>query len=158
MGEFSAARICREADADLDDVTPHLREQLANWFAARLLLPTVWFASDAERRDGDLFLLKSRYATASHELIAMRLLDLEWPAVVSVFDQCRLTRRRSNLSAGTPPLQPVERRAHGDAHFLGVPVELRHGALRSRAWPIHEPGWKREIVVTTLVGEEGIEN
>lgn len=154
LGEMLAGRIAEAIGRPADEMTPDLREELANRFAGRLLLPERSFSRDALAFDGDLPRLKHRYQTASHELIAWRLLDLDVPTVVTVFDHNQLTRRRSNVAGGTPPLQAIERRGQGDAHLLGLPVNLTHGLLRVQAWPIHEPGWKREIVRTTLTSDD----
>src|SRR5207253_410891 len=51
-------------------------ESLANLFAYHLLVPTRWFRIDAPESDYDLLKLKRRYASASHEVIAWRFLDL----------------------------------------------------------------------------------
>jgi hypothetical protein len=155
LGEMHIARIAEESP-DAGDLAPEVREALANRFAARLLLPECSFPEDAERRNGNVPALKAIYTTASHELVALRMLDFDVPTVITVFDHGRPTRRRSNLPAGTPSLQPVEQRAQGDAHILGLPVDLTHGSLRVQAWPIHEPGWKREILRATLAQTDDV--
>ena len=45
----------------------------------RLLLPMKWFALAATEFDHDLMQLKGRFQSASHELIARRMLDLPHP-------------------------------------------------------------------------------
>ncbi|MCC7419717.1 MAG: ImmA/IrrE family metallo-endopeptidase [Planctomycetaceae bacterium] len=156
LGELLIWRVAHVHGAGEDAIGPNDREDLANLFAARLLLPKTWFLSAAHEADGDLLALKPMFATASHEMIALRLMDLDLPTVITVFDHGQLTRRRSNVAGGTPPLQSVERRAQGDTHLLGIPSELRHGGLRTQAWPIHEPGWKREILRTTPVEDDSL--
>ena len=52
---------------------------------------------------------KQRYATASHELIARRMLDFEPWIVITIFDNGRLTFRRSNRFR--PPARIHDRRA-----------------------------------------------
>lgn len=153
LGELLAWRVDAVANALGAETIPHRREDTANLFASRLLLPAEWFEDDAIRLDGDLVALKSLYSTASHELIAMRLLDLAPPTIVTVFDHGRMVRRRSTLEGRLPPLQAVEKRAQQEAHHEAVSVDVTEGPLRTQAWPIHEPGWKREILRTT-VGEE----
>src|SRR5262245_36637709 len=71
-------------------------ESLANLFAYRLLVPSCWFRTDAREMDYDLPALKVRYRTSSHEVIALRILDLPEPCVVTIFDNSHITRRRSN--------------------------------------------------------------
>ena len=56
---------------------------MANNLAGRLLLPTAWFVADAAAENWDLIALKHRYATASHELIARRMLESIEPLAVA---------------------------------------------------------------------------
>ena len=156
LGELLAVSALAKSLLDVDDLSPRGREQLANLFATRLLLPTRSFLRDVERLDSDLPLLKERYCTASHELIAWRLLDGERPGIVSIFDQGSLTRRRGNVVARHGDLHPAELQCQQQAHRSGHPAtRLCAGrsdqpAISVRAWPVHEPRWKREILYTTF--------
>ncbi|MCR4412064.1 MAG: ImmA/IrrE family metallo-endopeptidase [Thermoguttaceae bacterium] len=146
IGEHMAARVFVLLGMDFREVHPRAREDAANQFAGRLLLPTTWFAADAAACGWDLAVLKSRYATASHELIARRMLEFPRPAVISIFDQGRLYFRRGNLPGRTPPLSPPERALWREVHQLARPRAASAGPHTIRGWPIHEPGWKREIL------------
>lgn len=154
LGESIAHELFHDTGLDLLEIDPQLRERAANLAAARLLLPTCWFPADVARLDGDLLSLKSRYATASHELIAFRLLDLPAPSVVTVFDQGRQTRRQGNLSHGAPALDRREQECWLTVHRFRRVHELAHDGCRIQGWPIHEPGWNREILRTTWDAEE----
>src|SRR5262245_15731747 len=57
---------------------------LAGMFADRMLAPTPWLADEGRACGWDLLVLKQRFATASHERIALRLLDLAEPCVISI--------------------------------------------------------------------------
>ena len=94
----------------------------------------------------DLPLLKDRFYTASHELIARRMLDLPPPVIMTLFDHGRLTWRRSNVPGRLPPLSPREQSCWHSAHASGEPAEADDGLDRVQAWPIHEPRWKRDII------------
>jgi hypothetical protein len=118
---------------------------VANALASRLLLPTAEFLEKGRACVWDLFELKQHFATASHELIARRMLDFPPLVIVSVFDQNRPTWRKSNLPGRMP--RPSQREidcrdaAHGQRRTVyddGPPVIC--------AWPIHESNWQREIV------------
>jgi Zn-dependent peptidase ImmA (M78 family) len=152
LGEVFAHRVAEQVD--LDDPASGAREQIASQIASRLLLPRGWFFADAMLLDGDLFQLKKRYATASHELIAWRLLDLPQPSIVSIFDQGRLMRRRAQPCGQSPPLSPIERACWRQAHQSGEPMQQTVGSLRVQAWPVHEPHWKREILRTRPADED----
>jgi Zn-dependent peptidase ImmA (M78 family) len=146
IGEHVAHRILHRLGVDPRTVSPNAREAVANQMAGRLLLPTAWFASDAATEDWDLVALKSRYSTASHELIARRMLELSAPAVISIFDQGRLYFRGSNLPGRVPPPTGDEIRCWKSVHRRNRPHESANPTARIRGWPIHEPGWKREIL------------
>ncbi len=103
IGEHVAHRVFAQLGTDPREAAPNAREAVANQMAGRLLLPTAWFAADGSALGWDLFALKRRYATASHELIARRMLEMPAPAIVSIFDQGRLYFRRSNLPGRVPP-------------------------------------------------------
>lgn len=150
LGESLVHELFDARGLDDAEIAPRLREQAANLAASRLLLPGPWFVELAGNCDGDLFELKERFQTASHELIAFRLLDLAAPQVVTVFDQGRQTRRRGNLRSGLPPLDRREQEC-----WLDVRRFRRHGRVETNGqridgWPIHEPGWQREILRTTF--------
>ena len=132
---------------------PAAREEIANLLAARLLLPGCWFGPDAQRLNFDLPRLKSLYCTASHELIARRMLDLPAPAILSIFDQGRLTFRKRSGHLPAPPVCAAERRAQQRAHYTGAVQVVRDCDLHIHAWPIHEPQWKREIMRTACCGD-----
>jgi hypothetical protein len=150
IGEHVAHRVFHHLGADPRTVSPRIREAVANQMAGRLLLPTAWFAPDAEAADWDLLALKARYVTASHELIARRMLELPAPAIISIFDRGRLTCRRSNLPGRTPSPLPEEIRCWKSVHRSGRPDETAHDTTRIRGWPVHEPDWKREILRTEI--------
>jgi len=149
LGEVVAWRVFDRVPLPDGEVPSRLREQVANLLASRLLLPSRWFGDDARRLRGDLLELKRVYRTASHELIAYRMLDLPEQTIVSVFDHGRLTRRRSNGYGKPPRLQPVERDCWAEVHRSNRPVEMQERGLTVQGWPIHEPGWQREILRTT---------
>ena len=154
IGEFAAWRVFERVAVGDDEITPRLREGVANLMASRLLLPADWFRDAVAECGGDLLRLKDRFATASHELIAWRLLDLPGEAIITVFDHGRVTRRRSNGAIRTPRLQALEQSLWQRVHAENRPHEIRQQGLHVQGWPIHEPGWKREILRTTPLGDD----
>ncbi|HTI50770.1 MAG TPA: ImmA/IrrE family metallo-endopeptidase [Planctomycetaceae bacterium] len=151
LGETLAHQLFQQSGVEPADIDPPTRERGANLAAARLLIPPAWFPADVERTAGDLLALKRRYETASHELIAFRMLDLAAPAVVTVFDQGRQTRRRGNLAARVPPLDRLEQECWLAVRRFGRMHEVARDGRRIQGWPIHEPQWQREILRTTCV-------
>ena len=126
---------------------------MANYLAGRLLLPSAWFGDDAARCGWDLIALKILYGTASHELIARRMLDFGPPVIMSIFDHGALYFRRGNLPGCVPPLSPAERECWRQVHRENLPWTTREGIHSIHGWPVHEPGWRREILRTEVEEE-----
>jgi Zn-dependent peptidase ImmA (M78 family) len=150
IGESVAQRVF-DALGMRPEGAPDAREFVANHLAGCLRLPRRWFALDGPALDWDLFALKERFSTASHELIARRMLELNPPVVITLCDLGRVQWRRSNLSGRVPPMlrpeQEVWQRAHADGAAVDTALDpATTGFERVRAWPVHEPDWKREIL------------
>jgi Zn-dependent peptidase ImmA (M78 family) len=157
LGEAFAVRIFQRLDIEPDE-NPVLREKAATAIAAAILLPRDSFFPEARQCGGDVPMLKRTFSTASHELILNRLLQLDSLSLISVFDHGQLTRRRTNGRLSPPPLMSVEQEAQRRAHTTGEPVVLQAGGLRVQAWAIHEPNWKRELLRTTSLDDDAVED
>jgi len=151
IGETLAARVFDLLAVDPREAIANTRETVANHLAARLLLPSAWFKPRAEQAGWDLLALKREFSTASHELIARRMLDFEPPVVITIFDHARLSWRRASTRAKPGPMSGLERRLWNAAHTTGEVQADADRAHAVRVWPIHEEGWKREIVRTELI-------
>ena len=119
---------------------------LANLFATRLLVPTCWFRGDAPAKEYDLLELKRQYSTASHEVIAWRMLDLGDPCIMTIVDNGVLHRRRSNAVRTRRELSPAEAKCQERVNRTGESCRLREGSWTVQCWPVHREGWKREIL------------
>ncbi len=150
IGEHFAWQVFAALSLNAAAEEPGTREQVANRLASGLLLPLSWFARDGAAHDWQLPALKRRYSTASHELVARRMLDCQPPIVVTIFDHGRRTLRVGNVGAGSTVLWPVELACWRAAHETGQPAQRQAGGIAVRAWPIHEPEWRREILRTAL--------
>ena len=135
-----------------DEPMPHAATRVAGLFVPRLLLPTRWFRDDRRRLGGDLRRLQARYATASLESVAWRLLDLEEPVIVTIFDNNHVVSRRANVSSPgiTPEPAGAELAAQSYCHAYSRPRIEHSPGLTARAWPLHRADWRREIVVALL--------
>ncbi|MCI0333915.1 MAG: ImmA/IrrE family metallo-endopeptidase [Planctomycetes bacterium] len=154
IGESVACRVFERLGVPLQEVLPTARESVANRLASCLLLPRRWFAADGRELDWDLIALKDQYHTASHELIARRMLEMRLPVVITVCDQGRVHWRRSNVTERPPRLLPEEVAVWRDSHETGLHAEdvldAESGLELVRCWAIHEPDWKREILWSKL--------
>lgn len=150
IGESVAYRVFERLGVDFDEELPAARERVANRMAGALLLPRRWFVADGHDHEWDLLDLKDRYYTASHELIAQRMLEMRMPIVITVCDLGQVHWRRSNASARPPGLLPAEEAIWREVHETSIrasgTLDAESGLESVRCWPIHEPGWKREIM------------
>ena len=121
-------------------------ESLANLFAHRLLVPTRWYATDAPACGYDLLELKKRYSTSSHEVLALRLLDLPEPCIITIVDNDRVHRRRSNAFRVKKQLEPAELQCQRQVSRTGRPQVVRAGGWTVQGWPVHQDDWKREVL------------
>jgi hypothetical protein len=150
IGESVAYRVFERLGVSFEEALSTAREQVANRLANALLLPRRWFAADGRDHDWDLLKLKERYSTASHELVVRRMLEMKPPVVITVCDLGRVHWRRSNVTARPPGMLPEEMAVWRAVHETGAPIceslDAETGLESVRCWPIHEPGWKREIL------------
>lgn len=146
IGEQLAARVFADAAIDPREEAPEMREQVANALAGRLLVPTEWLAWQGAAHGWDLPTLKAGFATASHELIARRMLECGPAMVLTIFDQGRLYLRRTNRAGRVPALSEPERCLWRRVHQEGRPRRAAGPGYFVQGWPIHEPGWQREIL------------
>jgi len=147
IGEHLAHRVFEFLQHDVAEAPPQSREKVANLLASRLLLPGECFKRRGEAGDWDLIALKRDFMTASHELIARRILDFEPARIVSVFDQGKLTWRAASMNRPVVPLIEEERQVQRRVHQQNEATSASREEVRVRGWPIHEPGWKREILL-----------
>jgi hypothetical protein len=150
IGESVAYRVFERLGIPYHEALPAAREVVASRLANCLLLPKRWFAADGREVDWDLFALKDQYVTASHELIARRMLEMRPPVVITVCDLGRVHWRRSNITTRPPIWSPEEKAVWRESHETGLvtdaTLDAETGLERVRCWAIHEPGWKREIL------------
>jgi len=154
IGETLAERVFQMLGVDTREAPANIREGVANHLAGRLLLPLAWFKPRAVRAGWNLLELKRVFSTASHELIARRMLDFEPAVVITIFDHSRLSWRRGNTCFKPGRMSDLESHCRLKAHETGQPQQDEDHAQAVWAWPVHEEGWKREILRTQLPSED----
>jgi len=87
VGEWAAHRFFARLGVPMIDIQPSWQERLANRLASCLLLPKDWFVADGRALNWDLWEMKEIYQTASHELIARRMLTKPPSVIITLFDQ-----------------------------------------------------------------------
>ena len=124
-------------------------EEASNLMAINLLLPGEWFKRDAEVSGFDLPRLKKTYFTASHELIAFRMLEFR-PMIVTIFDNGSLYKRKSSYPFTVRPSYPLESQCLRDVTLRGEKVSLKDEETNVVGWPVFREDWKRVILRTEV--------
>jgi len=130
-------------------------ESLSSLLAHRLLVPTLWLQDVVRNCDGDLLELKKVFTTASHEVIAWRLLDLSDPCIITIIDNDHVHRRRSNAFRVRKELSNPEKQCQRYVSRYSRPTLVREEGWTVQGWPIHQADWKREIL-RSVVDEEAV--
>lgn len=146
IGEHLKKVLLEKLGIDPEATRPMMGESLANLFACHLLVPALWFKDDVRRLEFDLARLKERYRTSSHEVLAMRFLDLSDPSIVTIVDNDRISRRKSNAWRTKKELVPAELRCQKYVHAHSKPHIVRAEGWTVHGWPVHRIEWKREIL------------
>ena len=146
IGEHLKSELLERLNIEPSDARAMTGESLANLFAYRLLVPSCWFVEDAKTFDYDLLALKKRYSTSSHEVLAWRFLDLPEPCIVTIIDNERIHRRRSNAWPAKRALLPIEKECWQFVTEHGESKEMRDDDWTVTGWPVHQLDWKREIL------------
>jgi predicted transcriptional regulator len=148
IGEHLKVSLLQRLGIEPEQTRVMTGESLANRFAERLLVPTGWFAMDVRSCDYDLLDLKRRYRTASHEVIAWRMLDLPEPCIITVVDNNHISRRRSNTAWPIihRRMELPEQECQRYVHYYSRPHVVQEDGWTVQGWPVHQADWKREIL------------
>jgi Zn-dependent peptidase ImmA (M78 family) len=146
IGEHMKTTLLERLSVEPEETRSMAGESLANLFAHHLLVPTSWYADDAAAIGYDLAKLKKRYRTASHEVLALRMLDLAEPCIISIIDNDHIHKRRSNAWPVRKELEAPEEKCRLWVNKHGRPRTHRASGWTVQGWPVHQAGWKREIL------------
>ena len=120
--------------------------QLAAVIAPRLLMPSHWWERDARRAGFDLPELKAKYATVGVELLLLRMLDVDEPAVVAVVDDGTATTRRSNRQPVGRGLLAAELLCCERVRAEREPQRARRDGWTTQGWPIPDGPFDRILL------------
>ena len=98
--------------------------------------------------------IKEQFSTASHELIARRILEFsEPPVVITIFDHGKLSFRQGNRG-GRLALTPLERQCWRSVHVsVAPPRSVPRPDVPSAAGPSTSRNRKRELLRLDLLDE-----
>jgi len=154
IGEHQKPELLRRLALEPDQARTLTGESLLNLFSAHLLVPTRWFTRDAPASDYDVLSLKQCYGTASHEVLALRFLDLPEPCIVTIIDNEHVHRRKSNGPRIRKELSGPEQKCQRYVHKHSRPRVVQEKGWTVQGWPVHQDAWKREILRSVV--EEGV--
>jgi hypothetical protein len=120
--------------------------QVRGLIVPRILVPSRLLRGAQKTSRGDLFGLKSIFTTASLETIAMRLLDLDEPCVITIADDGVVTSRRGNRFAATRQLESAETECLNRVMELDLPHRVRKEGWTAQGWPVADRPLRRVIL------------
>jgi hypothetical protein len=112
----------------------------------RLLVPTKLLRAALRQCKYDLAALKEVFATATTEAVALRLLDLDEPCVISIVDDGVVAMRRGNRSAAGKRLEPPEQACLDKVTELDLPHRVRADGWTVQGWPVPDRAFRRIIL------------
>jgi hypothetical protein len=112
----------------------------------RVLIPTRLLRAALRECKYDVPALKKVFVTATTEAVALRLLDLDEPCVISVIDDGVVAARRSNRFPVTRKLEDAEQACLDRIMELDLPHRLRAGGWTAQGWPVPERPFRRIIL------------
>jgi Zn-dependent peptidase ImmA (M78 family) len=150
IGEHFKPQLLERLGIPPEQTRVMMGESLANLFANHLLVPSAWFGDDARQHDYDVLDLKQKYRTASHEVVAWRMLDLTAPCIITVVDNDHIHRRRSNAFSTRKELEETEKQCQRYVNHYSRPRVVRANGWTVQGWPVHQSDWKREILRSVI--------
>jgi hypothetical protein len=121
---------------------------------ARLLVPTKLLRAALRECRYDVPALKEKFATATAEAVALRLLDLDEPCVISIVDDGVVSLRRGNRRQEAKRLEPAEQQCLDRVAELELPHRLRGGGWTVQGWPV--PGRAVRRIILRAVQDEDV--
>lgn len=112
----------------------------------RVLIPTRLLRAALKEHKYDVPALGAEFATAPVEMVAMRLLDLDEPCVVSIVDDGVVAVRRGNRQAEPKRLEPAEQQCHDRVAELELPHRARLDGWTVQGWHIPDRPFRRIIL------------
>ena len=80
--------------------------------------------------------LKQQFGTATMEILAMRMLDLDESCVISIVDDGIVSVRRGNRSPAGKRLESAEQACHDRVAELELPHRVRAEGWTVWGWPV----------------------
>ncbi|MBX9578693.1 MAG: ImmA/IrrE family metallo-endopeptidase [Gemmataceae bacterium] len=138
--------LLRKLDIEPGSESKQAAAHFRGLLAARVLVPTRMLRSALRACKYDLPALHRAFETAAMETVALRLLDLDSPCVISVVDDGVVAVRRGNATPVTKKLTPAEQACHDRVAELELPHATKAGGWTAHGWPVPNRRFKRVIL------------
>ncbi|QJW97954.1 hypothetical protein [Frigoriglobus tundricola] len=112
----------------------------------RVLVPPRMLRAALRECKCDVPALHKVFSTASMEMVAARLLDLDQPCVIAVVDDGVVASRRGNRFPASRKLEPAEQECVDRVMELDLPHRARIGEWTAWGWPVPNRPFRRIIL------------
>ncbi len=112
----------------------------------RVLIPGRLLRSALRDCKYDIPALQAVFSTASMEMIALRLLDLDEPCVIAVVDDGVVATRRGNQAPAPRKLSDAEQECVERVMELNLPHRARVGEWTVWGWPVPDRPFRRILL------------
>lgn len=147
---FTIAHEILEVDLGEIVADPTERHKLATLWSPFLLMPSNWFQETCIEHNFDILKVKKAFDNVSHEAVALHMLHFA-PAIITVFDNDRVTNRRSSYSFNVSrKLMSLEQGVIDQVLSSGEKFQTERDGVEVAAFPVFEEEFKRVIMRTQL--------
>jgi hypothetical protein len=138
--------ILRKLDVPAGTENKQFAAHVRSLVVGRVLAPTKLLRAALRECTYDLVALKQHFGTASMEILAMRMLDLDEPCVISIVDDGIVSVRRGNRSPAGKRLESAEQACHDRVAELELPHRVRAEGWTVWGWPVPGRAFRRIIL------------
>lgn len=138
--------LLRKLDIEVGSESKQAAAHFRGLLASHLLVPIKMLRTAQKEAKSDVPALKAVFSTATIEAVAVRLLDLDTPAVIAVVDDGVVAVRRGNRFQATRKLEPAEQDCLDRVMHLDVAQKVRRGGWTVHGWPVHGRPFRRVIL------------
>ena len=124
--------------------------QIRSLTVPRLLVPTRLLRSALRDCKYDVLALQAVFTTASIETVALRLLDLDDPCVITVVDDGVVAVKRSNRWPVKKKLEAAEQECVDRIMELDLPQRTRAAGWTVHGWPVPDRPFRRILLRSVL--------
>ncbi|MCI0703113.1 MAG: hypothetical protein L0241_18705 [Planctomycetia bacterium] len=142
--------ILRKLDVPVGSESKQFASQLRGLAVPRLLIPTRLLRSALRECKYDVLALKAVFTTASAEMVALRLLDLDDPCVIAVVDDGVVAVKKSNRFPVSKKLEPAEQECVDRIMELDLPQRVRIAGWTVNGWPVPDRPFRRILLRAVL--------